>query len=80
MNERLRRWTAVAVVLIGMLASGAALGQDPDPCHEAYLQSGLTEQQLTFDDFHRFYGDTLCAPNGDGLAAIHADRLSGGTR
>src|SRR5215213_3609868 len=57
MNERLRKWTALAVVLIGMLASGAALGQDPGPCHETYLQSGLSKQQMTFDDFRGFYAD-----------------------
>ena len=80
MKGQTKKAAALAVVLRGMLASGAALGRDPGPCHEAYLQSGLTGQQMTFDHFHRFYSDTLCAPNGDGLAAMHGDRLSGGTR
>ena len=71
---------ALAVVLTGMLASGAALGHDPGACHEAYLQSGLSEQQMTFDRFHRLYADTLCATDGDRLAATRADRVSGGTR
>jgi hypothetical protein len=70
MNERLRKWTALAVVLIGMLVSGSAFGQNPGPCQEAYLASGLTTQQLTFDDFRHSYADTLCATeDGDGVVA-----------
>jgi hypothetical protein len=80
MKGQTKKAAALAVVLTGMLASGAALGQDPGPCHEAYLQSGLSEQQMGFDRFHRFYSDTLCATDGDGLAATHADRVPGGTR
>jgi hypothetical protein len=70
MNERLRKWAAV---LVAMLASVAAFGEDPGPCHEAYLQSGLTEQQMTFDHFRHFYSDTLCAR--DDLAAAHGGRV-----
>jgi hypothetical protein len=80
MKGQIKKAAALAVVLTGMLASGAALGRDPGPCHEAYLQSGLTGQQMTFAQFHRFYSDTLCATDGGGLAATHADRVSGGTR
>jgi hypothetical protein len=78
MNDRLRKRAAMAVVMIGTLLSGAALGQDPGACHEAYLQSGLTEQQLSFDDFRSSYHDTLCAP--DGLSATHGARVHGETR
>ena len=80
MNERLRKWTALAVFLVALLASGLAFGQDTDPCHVAYLQSGLTEQQMTFDDFRHSYADTLCAPDGDSLAATHGGQVSGETR
>ena len=80
MNERLRKWTALAVVLIGMLASGAALGQDPGPCHETYLQSGLSKQQMTFDDFRGFYADTLCATDDGDLQATRESRVPGETR
>ncbi len=56
---------ALTVVLVGLSAVGLLFGQDPGPCHEAYLQSGLTEQQLTFDGFRHFYADTLCAHTAD---------------
>jgi hypothetical protein len=80
MKGQAKKAAALAVVLTGMLVSGAALGQDPGPCHEAYLQSGLSEQQMGFDRFHRLYSDALCATDGHGLAATHADRVPGGTR
>jgi hypothetical protein len=73
MNTRLRKGMALAVVLIGLLGSSAALGQDPGPCHEAYLQSGLTEQQMNFDHFRHFYSDTLCAPEGYDLQAAREE-------
>ena len=83
MNERLRKWAALTVVPTGMpaaewlAASGVALGRDPGPCYEAYLQSGLTEQ-MTFDDFRDSYADTLCAT--DDLAATHGGQVPGETR
>jgi hypothetical protein len=80
MDERLRKWAALATVLVAMLASGVAFGQDPGPCYEAYLESGLTEQQMTFDHFQRFYGDTLCAPSGNGLVASREGQFSEETR
>jgi hypothetical protein len=78
MNERLRNWLALAVFLVALLASGLAFGQDPDPCHVAYLQSGLTQQQMTFDDFRHSYADSLCA--ADDLASAHGGRVLGETR
>ena len=75
MKGRIRKATALAVALTGMLVSGAALGHDPRPCHEAYLQSGLSEQQMTFDHFRDSYADTLCAPEGHGLQATHEARV-----
>jgi hypothetical protein len=36
---------ALMVVLIGLSAAGLVLGQDSDPCREAYLDSGLSVQQ-----------------------------------
>ena len=61
MNERLRKWAALAVFLAALLAADVALGKDPGPCYGAYLESGLTQQQMTFDDFRYLYADTLCA-------------------
>jgi hypothetical protein len=80
MKEMMRKWAALVVVLITMLAANLAFGEDPGACYGAYLESGLTEQQMTFDEFRHFYSDTLCATGGDGLAAMHADRVSGATR
>ena len=73
MDERLRKWAALAAVLVAMLASGAAFGEDPGPCHGAYLESGLSEQQMSFKDFRHSYSDTLCARVD--LAATHGGRV-----
>jgi hypothetical protein len=80
MNEKLRKWTALAVVLVALLTGSAVFGEDHGSCYEAYLQSGLTQQQLTFDEFHRIYADTLCSPSGVGLAAAHEGHLPEQTR
>jgi len=72
--------TALVVVLMAMLTASVAFGEDHGPCHGAYLESGLTEQQMTFDQFHRFYGDTLCAPDGDDVEASREGRVLGKTR
>ena len=73
MKGQTKKVAALAVVLTGMLATGAALGRDPGACHEAYLQSGLSEQQMSFEDFRHSYSDTLCAR--DDLAATHGGRV-----
>lgn len=62
----------LTVVLFGMLVTGLAFGEDKDPCYEAYLESGLTAQQMTFDEFRGMYGETLCATGG-GVVHKHAD-------
>jgi hypothetical protein len=52
---------ASMVILIGLSAAGLLFGQDGDPCYEAYLDSGLTARQMTFDEFRGAYGETICA-------------------
>jgi hypothetical protein len=80
MKGQTKKAAALAAVLTGMLVSGAALGRDPGSCLEAYLQSGLTEQQSTFDDFRHSYSDTLCATeDGDGVVATTYSGVSGQT-
>ena len=76
MNAQIKKAAALTVVLTGMLASGAALGHDPGACHEAYLESGLTAQQMTFDHFRDSYSDTLCAPEGHGFQATREQTRS----
>ena len=52
---------ALMVVFIGLSAAGLVLGQDSDPCREAYLETGLTAQQMTYHEFQVAYGDSACA-------------------
>ena len=80
MNERLRKWVALVVFLVTLLVSGVAFGEDPKPCYEAYLQSGLTRQEISFDDFRDSYADTLCATDGGSLQATLEGRGPGETR
>ena len=56
-----RKWVVLGAALATMLAGAMAFGEDPTPCYEAYRTSGLTEQQMSFEKFGEFYGDTLCA-------------------
>ena len=60
---------ALLVVLIGLFGTGLLFGQDGDRCREAYLKSGLSAQQMAFEEFRAFYSDTFCAPEGHGLQA-----------
>jgi hypothetical protein len=80
MNERLRKWTALVVVLMTILAADVVFGEDYGPCYGAYLESGLTEQQMSFDQFREFYSDTLCARDGGDFAAAREGRVHGETR
>jgi hypothetical protein len=80
MNERLRKWAALVVVLTGMLAANLAFGEDPGACYRAYLESGLTKQQMTFDEFRHFYSDTLCARGSENVQAAREGRDLGETQ
>ena len=80
MNEMVRKGAGLVAVLLTMLAAAVALGQDHRPCYEAYLQSGLTKQQMSFDHFRHSYADTLCAPEGHDLQAAREGRGVGETR
>ena len=80
MKRTIRKWTALAVVLVAVLGTSAAFGEECGACYEAYLESGLAAQLVSFDQFHKQYGATLCAPVGDGLQATHGARVPGETR
>jgi hypothetical protein len=56
-----RKWVVLGAALATMFAGAMAFGKTPTPCYEAYMTSGLTEQQMSFEEFGEFYGDTLCA-------------------
>ena len=61
MRHMVKVRAALVVVLIGLSGAGLVLGQDGDPCYEAYLDSDLSAQQMTFDEFRGAYGETTCA-------------------
>ena len=66
-----------------MLAASVAFGRDADPCREVYLASGLSQQQVTFDEFREISGDQTCAPHvgvqdGANEVAPRADRYAQG--
>jgi len=52
---------ALIVALIGLFGASLVLGQDGDPCREAYVESGLLAQQMSFAEFRAVYGETTCA-------------------
>ena len=52
---------ALIVALIGLFGVSLVLGQDGDPCREAYVESGLLAQQMSFAEFRAVYGETTCA-------------------
>lgn len=79
MSEMTRKGVAL-VAMMTMLAAGLAFGEDYGPCYGAYRQSGLTAQQMTFDQFRQFYGDTLCARDGHDFEATREGRVPGETR
>jgi hypothetical protein len=56
-----RKWVVLGATLATMLGCAMAFGETPTPCQEAYLMSGLSEQQMIFEEFGEFYADTLCS-------------------
>jgi hypothetical protein len=69
-SEMIRKGV-VLVALLTMLAVGLAFGEDYDPCYEAYLESGLTQQQMSFDQFRHSYTNTLCAKGREASGVTH---------
>jgi hypothetical protein len=61
MRHMVKVRAALVVVLIGLSGTGLVLGQDSDPCREAYVESGLSTQQMGFAEFRAIYGETTCA-------------------
>jgi hypothetical protein len=63
--RRAMKWAALGLILaMVVVASGVFGGETPTACQQAYLVSGLPEQQMSFADFSRPYSDTFCAPGG----------------
>ena len=57
-------WVALGVTLAMMLSASLAFGEDVTPCYEAYRTSGLTQQQMTFEEFRGLYSDDVCTTSG----------------
>jgi hypothetical protein len=58
---------ALMVVFICLSAAGLVFGQESDSCREAYLDSGLSVQQMSYEEFQGAYGETACATDVAGL-------------
>jgi hypothetical protein len=65
MAIKTKKWIAWGSIQATMLAASIAFGEDYGPCYEAYRTSGLTEQQMSFDEFRAIYSDTICARSAD---------------
>ncbi len=52
---------ALGVTLATMMVAAVTFGEDPTLCQQAYLASGLTEQQMSLEEFGALYGDAFCA-------------------
>jgi hypothetical protein len=70
MRHMAKARAALVVILIGLSWAGLVLGQDSDPCREAYVASGLSAQQVSFAEFRGIYGETTCATD---VGVVHKD-------
>ena len=58
---RAKKWAALGAVLATATAASVVFGEAPTPCYEAYRTSGLTQQQMSFEEFRDSYSDDICA-------------------
>ena len=61
MAMQTRKWVALGATLVVMLVGAVTSGGDLSRCEQAYLESGLNEQQMSFEEFSELYSDSLCA-------------------
>ena len=54
-----RKWAVLGAALVMMLAASMALGEAPTACEVAYLTSGPTTQQTSFEEPCEVYGATV---------------------
>jgi hypothetical protein len=59
-----RKWVALGATLAVMVIGAVTFGGEPTRCEQAYLASGLTEQQMGFDEFRQLYGGDVCTKSG----------------
>jgi hypothetical protein len=63
-RTKVREWAALGVVVATMLASAVAFAETPTLCHEPCGMTGLTLQQIGFEEFRELYSDRSCGPVG----------------
>jgi hypothetical protein len=49
-TKKTRKWAMVATLTTMLLAASVAFGEAPTPCEVAYLTSGPTAQQPSFEE------------------------------
>ncbi len=59
-----RKWVALGATLAVMVVGAVTSGGDLTRCEQAYLASGLTEQQMGFEEFRELYSADVCATSG----------------
>jgi hypothetical protein len=65
---KMRKGAVLAAALVMILAASVAFGEAPTACEAAYLTSGPTAQQMSFEGPCELYGAT--PPALDGAARI----------
>jgi hypothetical protein len=68
MAAGMREWMALVVTLAMLLAAATGYRPTTTPCQEAYLMSGLSEQQMSFEEFREFHSGSVCVRGGDGAS------------
>ena len=58
---RIGKRVARGAVLATATAASLVFGEAPTPCYEAYRTSGLTQQQMSYEEFRDSYSDDVCA-------------------
>ncbi len=59
-----RKWVALGATLAVMVVGAVTSGSDLTRCEQAYLASGVSEQQMSFEEFSQLYSDHVCATSG----------------
>ncbi len=64
-TTEVRKWVVLGALVLTALVAGSTYGEEHTPCEQTYLESGLTQQQMSFKEFRELYADSLCAPGSD---------------
>ena len=64
-----RKWAVLGAALVTILAASVAFGKPPTACEVAYLTSGPTAQQTSFEEPCELYGATPALDRAERPAA-----------